>query len=821
MKYIIIGGVAGGATTAARLRRNDEKAEIIMMERGEHISYANCGLPYYLGGVISDRDRLFVQDPVKFKDMLNVEVRNFTEVLSINKEDKTILVLNRKTGEEYSESYDKLVLSPGASPVKPPIPGIQHPQIYTVRNVEDTDQVHQFIQNEKPQKAVIVGAGFIGLEMAENLHELGMQVTIVEMSQQVMTMLDYEMAALVHQHLKTKGVEFYLKDGVSSFKSPEDDQKLVVTLSSGREIKADMVILSIGVRPETALAKKAGLKLGPKGGIWVDPYLQTSDKDIYAVGDAIEFENPLTGQTALANLAGPANKQGRICADNIVMGNKKTYKGSIGSAVAKVFDLTVASTGCSEKQLENAEVEFLTCITHSSSHAGYYPGALPLTVKIMFSPINGKLLGGQIIGYDGVDKRIDMLATSLHHGGTIYDLTEIEHAYAPPYSSAKDPVNIAGYVAENMLAQKTRHITWKELLKEDSKELFLVDVRLPEEFALGSIDQAKNIPQNETRQRLAEFPRDKKIVLFCGVGLRAYLSEQILRGYGFDNVYNLSGGFKTYEHAISKQSNEGIYENDYIGKDDHIYQTNVDAPATASIPTIDVIKVDACGLQCPGPIMKLKENVEKIAPGQILEETANDPGFEKDVQSWCKMTGNKLLSLNKEKGVIKAQIQKSSAKSEEDKDTTLVVFSDDFDKALASFVIANGAASAGKEVTLFFTFWGLNVIKKAQKPSVSKGFLGKMFGMMLPSHSRKLKLSSLHMGGMGTKMMRMIMKNLRIDSLEDMIGSAQQNGVKFVACQMSMDVMGIKKEELLEGVEIGGVATMLEKTDSSRGTFFI
>ncbi|WP_028973717.1 FAD-dependent oxidoreductase [Spirochaeta cellobiosiphila] len=824
MKYVIVGGVAGGATTAARLRRNDENAEIILLEKGEYISYANCGLPYYLGQVITDRERLFVQDPQSFNAMLNVTVKINSEVIKVVPAEKKVIVRNLLTQEEYNESYDKLVLSPGANPVIPPIPGIRDDKIFTVRNVVDTDAVTEYIKVNSPKHAVIVGAGFIGLEMAENLHSRGMKVTIVEMSEQVMTMLDYEMAALVHQHLKTMGIEFYLKDGVSSFNSKGD--LIDVNLASGRSISADLVILSIGVKPDAKLAIESGIEIGNRGGIVVNKYLQTNNKDIYAVGDAIEYPNPITGLPTLANLAGPANKQGRICADNIVYGEHKEYIGSIGTAVAKIFELTVASTGCSEKQLQRDRIEYQCCHTHSSSHAGYYPGAMPLSVKLLFSPVDHRVLGAQIVGYKGVDKRIDMIATTILHKGTIESLEEIEHAYAPPYSSAKDPVNIAGFVAENLLNNRTHHISWKELLKENSEQIFLVDVRLPDEFHLGSINGAINIPLQQVRDRISEFPVDKKIILFCGVGLRAYMAERILIGHNFTNVYNLDGGMKTYEHAVSKQSNEDIYANDYIDKDDHIYQKE-----SPKIPSIDTatIEIDACGLQCPGPIMKLKENLDKLTAEQTLKEKANDPGFEKDVVSWCKMTGNELVNLDKENGIITAVIKKKEQQTKEPAhfvktggtNTTLIVFSDDFDKALASFVIANGAAASGKEVTMFFTFWGLNVIKKYKKVKTKKTLISKMFGIMLPKNSKKLSLSSMNMGGMGTNLMRGIMKRQKIDSLEQMIQNAMTNKIKFVACQMSMDVMGVDKAELLDGVEVGGVATMLEKADTSAGTFFI
>jgi NADPH-dependent 2,4-dienoyl-CoA reductase/sulfur reductase-like enzyme/rhodanese-related sulfurtransferase len=576
MKYVIIGGVAGGATTAARLRRNDENAEIIMFERGKHISYANCGLPYYIGGTIQDRENLFVQTPEKFYETLHIDVRTCSEVVEIDRDSKTVKINKRSENQEYTESYDKLVLSPGAMAVRPPIPGIESNGIFTLRNVTDTDKIKEFMDEKKPQRAIIVGAGFIGLEMAENLHAQGIFVTIVEMADQVMNILDYEMAAEVHQHLKTKQVEFYLNDGVNSFN--EVDGKLEVKLNSGRRLPTDMVILSIGVRPENQLAKSAGLEIGKTNGIVVNKFMQTNDPDIYALGDVIEFENPLSGTTGIIPLAGPANKQGRIVADNMVFGNTKMYPGTIATGIAKVFDLTVASTGLPEKALKRLNIPHKTFIIHSTDHAGYYPGAIPMSIKLVFAPRTGQLLGAQIVGYHGVDKRIDLFATVIGMNGTIWDLQNIEHAYAPPYSSAKDPVNLAGFVAENIFDGKSCHIMWNDIVNRETgesrtKEYTLLDVRTPEENAQGEIPGSLNIPNTELRERIDEVPADKPVVVYCGVGLRGYLAERILRQKGFEQVYNLSGGYKTYSIAMQKQSNEDVFEGYYIGKDDHIYQT--------------------------------------------------------------------------------------------------------------------------------------------------------------------------------------------------------------------------------------------------------
>ncbi len=824
MKYLIVGGVAGGASTAARLRRLDEAGEIIMFEKGMYISYANCGLPYYIGGAIDDRDKLFVQTPESFGKRFNVDVRNLSEVLSIDRIGKEVVVKDVRTGNSYSEKYDRLVLSPGAEPVKPPLPGINQEGIFTLRNVHDTDLIKSYIAKKQPRHAVVIGAGFIGLEMAENLHRNGIRVTIVEMAEQVMTPLDYSMAALVHQHLKTKNVEFYLRTAVSSFSTAND--RIVVKLSSSKTIEADLVVLSIGVKPDNKLAREAGLEVGETGGIKVNEFLQTSDENIYAVGDAIEFPNPVTGTRMITYLAGPANKQGRIAADNLVNGNHRRYKGSVNTAIAKVFDITVASTGVSGKLLGKLNIPHTDSITHSSSHAGYYPGAVPVSIKISFSPDDGRLLGAQIVGFEGVDKRIDLLSTAIQKGATVYDLTEIEHAYAPPYSSAKDPVNIAGMVAENILEGITKNISWRAISRDCSNEYFLLDIRTRDEFQLGSIEGAVNIPLDELRNHLEEIPHDKKLIVFCGVGLRAHVACRILTQSGFAEVYNLSGGLKTFETASQKQSNEDIFANDYIGKDDHIYQGSGEKPAPGPVDLGKLKEVNACGLQCPGPVLKLKQSIDQIDVGEAIRIKASDAGFYKDVKAWANITGNELVELSREGAEITAIVRKSepvvkTASRGGGNNATLICFSDDLDKALATFVIANGAVASGKKVTIFFTFWGLNVIKRQHKPSVKKDTIGRMFGMMMPSSGKKLGLSKMNMGGIGSRMMRMVMKDKNVDSLDNMMQTAINNGVELIACQMSMDIMGVKAEEFIDGVQIGGVATYLERTESANLNLFV
>jgi NADPH-dependent 2,4-dienoyl-CoA reductase/sulfur reductase-like enzyme/rhodanese-related sulfurtransferase len=562
MKYIIIGAVAGGASTAARLRRLDEHAEIIVFEKGEYISYANCGLPYYIGDVITDRNQLFVQTADAFTRRFNIDVRTRTEVTEIDPEKKIITAVHLTTGEVFTENYNKLVLSPGAEPIRPPLPGISDKAIFTLRNVHDTDMIKSYVQHNKVKKAVIIGAGFIGLEMAENFHRLGLHVTVIEMINQILAPVDFPIAALVQQHIRSKGVRLRLNTMVTGF--TRDAEGLAVTFKNGDILRADMVLLSIGVRPDTRLAEKAGLTIGSARGIAVNEYLQTSDPDIYAVGDAIEFKNFITGRPMITYLAGPANKQGRICANNIVLGNSHAYHGSINTAIVQVFEMTIATAGMAAKHLKAANIPHIISTNHAGSHASYYPEAKRMSIQIAFSPSDGRLLGAQIAGYEGVDKRIDILSACIKMGRTIYDLEEFEQAYAPPYSSAKDPVNMAGFVAENILLKRLKVFYWHELAGLKPEDL-LIDVRREEEFAAGNIPGAINIPLDEIRLRLREIPLGKNILIYCEAGLRGYLAQRILKQNGFVSVANLSGGYVSWKACAGESEIQKIiYEYELV-----------------------------------------------------------------------------------------------------------------------------------------------------------------------------------------------------------------------------------------------------------------
>jgi NADPH-dependent 2,4-dienoyl-CoA reductase/sulfur reductase-like enzyme/rhodanese-related sulfurtransferase len=550
MRYIIIGGVAAGMTAAARLRRLDEKAEIIVFERGDYVSYANCGLPYYIGDVITERNKLLLQTPESFKQRFNVDVRVQSEVIRVDTPAKKVRVKNILTNQEKDESYDKLLLAPGGSPIKPAIPGSDHPAIHTLWTIPDTERIKQLVDSGNVKTALVVGAGFIGLEMVENLHARGIKVMVVELTDQVLNIIDYEMAAMVHRELRLKQVEVSLKDGVSCFgEAPHGG--ITATLTSGRTIDADLVLLSIGVRPNTSFLAESGILLGPRGHIIVDEYLQTGCEGVYAAGDAIEIVNPLTEKKTAIPLAGPANKQGRIAADNMHGDTLRTYGGAMGTAIAKIFDLDVAVTGLTEKQCRAENIPCESVIIHPNNHAGYYPGASTFTLKLVFSPTSRRVLGAQGAGYGGIDKRIDVIATAIKGGMTVDDLTEIEHAYAPPYSSAKDPVNMAGFVAQNVLSGLVQTITWDRLFHADRSRLLLLDVRTSEEFATGSIPGALNIPLDDLRERINEVPQGQTIIVFCKVGLRGYLAFRILKAHGYDDCLNLSGGYETWHMATT------------------------------------------------------------------------------------------------------------------------------------------------------------------------------------------------------------------------------------------------------------------------------
>ncbi|MGL5765628.1 MAG: CoA-disulfide reductase, partial [Sarcina sp.] len=767
-KVIIVGGVAGGASTAARLRRLDENIDIIMFEKGEYISFANCGLPYYIGETIQDRSKLLVQTKEGMSKKFNFDIRNLTEVISIDSENKIITAREVETGNEYKETYDILVLSPGAKPIKLPIAGIEEAKnLFTLRNIPDTDKIKAHIDNNAIKNAVVIGGGFIGIEMIENLVDRGINVTLVQLEDQIMPPIDFEMAAIVHEHLRDKGVNLIFEDTVEKFE--KNGEKLI--LKSGYELNSDLTIFSIGVKPESAIAKEAGLKVNAKGAIIVDEYMKTSDPSIYALGDAVAVKDFINKGETHIPLAWPANRQGRLVADNIT-GRKVKYNGTMGSSVAKVFDLTVASTGNSEKLLKRLNIPYKTVHTQSNSHAGYYPGAFPIYLKLLFND-NGDILGAQAVGMDGVDKRIDVIATAIKGNLKVQDLPDLELCYAPPYSSAKDPVNMAGYAASNILEGDVITTDIFDVDNLIEKGEFILDVRNEIELSAGVIEGAYNIPLSNLRDRMNEIPKNKIINIHCKSGLRSYLAYRILIQNGFE-CRNIDGGYDLYSFINIEKREQNLDKNE---RRKNNVMKEVASTSDKEEDTINnnsnIIKVDACGLQCPGPIRKVFEEIEKIENGEILEVLASDPGFKKDIKAWCESTGNELLSseFSKEDKAFKVKLKKNEKKisnkelvEKNEEGATLVVFSGELDKAIASFIIATGAAAMGKKVTMFFTFWGLNILKKENKPNVKKEGMEKMFDMMLPSHSGKLPLSKMNMGGIGAKMIKGVMDKNNVDS---------------------------------------------------------
>lgn len=829
MKIIIIGGVAGGATAAARLRRNNETAEITLVERGPYISFANCGLPYHISGNIPERGNLLVTSEASFSARYNVTVRSRTEAVAINREAKTVRLRNIGTGAETDAPYDYVLLSPGAEPVRPKLEGIDSKRIFTLRNIPDLDRVMAHLDAESSRRAVVIGGGYIGIEMAENLHERGLFTTIVEGAPQILAPFDEDMAAIAHAHLKDKHIELYLGDKIEHFEDKADHT--MVHLASGKRLQADIIILAIGVRPETALAKHCGLELGQTGGIKVNDYLQTSDPTIYAVGDAVEVRQTISGRNALIPLAGPANRQGRIVADNICAAadsDRKTYKGTLGTAILKVFDLGAACTGLNEKQLKTLELPYHATITHSGSHASYYPGSKQISLKLLYAP-DGTIYGAQAIGGDGVDKRVDVIATAIQAGLKATDLADLELAYAPPFGAAKDPVNIAGYVAGNVLNGSHAVIGWRELrdkIAADRKDFQLIDVRTPEEYGIVTLPGARNIPLDKIRERLNEIDLNKPVIAFCQIGMRGYLAYRILKQAGAKDVKNLTGGIKTYLWATEKQDNPDIFDYEDI-KRRSPSEIDKDASSCAIVHT-GRHQLNAVGLQCPGPIMKTFHAISAMQPGEVIEVTASDPAFGRDIRAWAHKTDNELLSVDASKGLITAVLRKTTAlpvastTQPTSKKFTQVVFSGDLDKVMASLIIASGAQAMGKKVSLFFTFWGLNVLRRANPPPVRKTFIEKVFGFLLPKGAGKLNsLSTMNFSGMCAPLMKHIMARKNVATPAELLTSLIAGGAEIIACQMSMDVMGFKPEELIEGVEIGGVATFLAEAEESGTTLFI
>ena len=838
MKIVIIGGVATGMSCAARLRRLDERAEIVVFEKDEFVSFANCGLPYHIGGVIRERERLLVQTPESLKASLNLDVRVLSEVRAIDRAAKKVTVREIRTGRTYEEPYDKLVLAPGARSLRPPLPGLDHPAIFELRNMADMDRI--LARMDAGAKRAVVMGGYIGIEAAENLRLRGLDVTVIEKMPQLMGPLDPEMAQFLREELERHGVHVCTGCGVTGFL--DRSGAVSVQTEGGGDFEADLVVLALGSLPNTTLARGAGLQLGPLGGIAVSDRMQTSDPDIYAGGDAVESAEFVSSQPVHIPMAGPANRQGRIIADNLC-GRDSRYRGTQGTAILKVFDLAVAMTGLNEKALLKSGLPYRKVLLSPSGHASYYPGTAPMRFKLLFSPDGKRILGAQIVGRDGVDKRIDVIATAMRGNLGVWDLEHLELAYAPPYGSAKDPVNMAGFTACNLLRGDV-DLWYAEEFQNLPPGAVLLDVRGPSEFADWHIPGAVNLPVGQLRAKHATLDKSRSHYVYCKVGLRSYLAYRILKQLGYQ-AKTLSGGtdffrasFPKYETGSAELGMRSA-ECGYRSGEYKMHQTDgaqtiehgTQTPHSALRAPGSASQLDCMGLQCPGPMMRLKEAIAAVAVGDLIEIRASDPGFARDLAAWCHSTGHELVESQPIPSGICARVRKMAltaggaanpAASARRRKKTFVVFSGDLDRVMAAFVLANGALAMGDEVTLFFTFWGLSAIRKEQAVATSgKGLLDRMFGWMLPRGLSRLTLSKMHMAGMGTAMMKHVMAQKQVASPQELLASARKQGLKLVACSMSMDVMGLRREELLDGVEIGGAATFLAEADESNVTLFV
>ena len=807
-KVLIVGGVAGGASTATRLRRLDENLEIVIFEKGEYVSFANCGLPYYIGDIIQNRESLLVQTPESLKARFNLDVRVNSEVVGVNGKDKKVKV-KTKNGEKYEENFDFLVLAPGAKPLFPSIKGIENKKIFTLRNINDMDKIKAEIKNNGVKKTVVVGGGYVGIETAENLKHLGIDTTLVEAAPHILAPFDSEISNILEYELVNNGIELMTSEKVVEFQ--ENGNEIIIKLESGKSVTTDMVILSIGVSPDTKFLEGSGINLGERGHILVNENLETNIDGVYALGDSILVKNYITNQDVAIPLAGPANRQGRIVAGNIVGRNEK-YKGSLGTAIIKIFELTGASTGLNERSLKQLNITYEKIYLHPNNHAAYYPGASPISIKALYNKENKQILGAQAVGISGVDKFIDVMATSIKFKATIDDLAELELAYAPPFLSAKSPANMVGFIGQNIEDDLLEQVFMEDLKKYDEKKTIILDIREELELIGGKFDNSINIPLSELRKRYTELPKNKEIWTYCAVGLRGYIATRFLSQKGY-RVKNLAGGIKSEEKVIvntQKESSLTKEGNSNIEKEEDY--------------------LDLSGLSCPGPLVKIKEKIDKLGENEKLKVKVSDLGFYNDIQAWSKVTKNSLLSLDKKDGLTYATLQKGQTSKvieknqenviiEDNSNMTMVVFSGDLDKAIAAFIIANGALTMGKKVTMFFTFWGLSILKK--KNLSKKSFIEKMFAIMLPKNSQDLPVSKMNFFGIGAKMIRSVMKKKNIMSLEELMKKAKEAGVNITACTMSMDVMGISKEELIDGINYGGVGQYLGETEKSNNNLFI
>lgn len=837
-RLVIVGGVAGGATAAARLNRLTNDFDVTIVERSPDVSFANCGLPYFIGGEIRDRSKLALQTPQSLQAQLGVAVRVMTEAIAIKKDQKLVEVRDIRTGQVSSLPYDKLLLSPGASPIRPPLPNIHLPQIHTLRNLQDMDRiasaVKQMEENPKSERrVVVVGGGFIGLEVAEQLRHRHCKVTLVERAEAVLPQADVDMASFLHTPLQEHGVALVTGDGLAGFE-PLADGEVSVRLSSGKTIVADAVILSIGVQPESGLGRDAGLRLSERGYIQVNEFMQTSDPDVYAVGDVVETRDfVFPDRRATVALGNLANMQARVAADHLVYGADPArvlgYAGSLGTSIVRAFDTTLALTGWTEKRLRQAGIAYSSTVITAFDHASYYPDATPVTLKLTFCPTTGRVFGGQAVGVAGVDKRIDVVATAISGGMTVDALSQLQLCYAPPFGSARDVVNVAGLAARNSRDRLVHASTaMGEAALSGQRDVVLLDVRPRESAQLSPIAGSVNVPYKEVRGRLDELRQrgtDVEFRTICAWGKTAYFASRELEKAGLQTS-TLIGGLQLHRKPLPDLS------------------IDAQAPPAGSEPLAEV-KLDCSGMACPGPLLKLRESIASLPAQSALTVKATDPGFKADVRAFAASNGLTVESLTSSKGVITATLRKAAARRSEEqpsgateaaldgrrKGATVVVFSEEFDKVLAAFVIANGAAAMGGPVTMFFTFWGLNALKTAASTSCGaspgaaaggdKDLMDRLFSAMLPAGPDRLPLSHFNFGGLGATMMKQVMQKKHLPNLPGLLQAAQQQHIRLVACTMSMEAMGVRPEELLPGVEFGGVADYLSAAEKSGTNLFI
>lgn len=769
MKVLIIGGVAGGANVAARIRRLDESAQITIFERGSYSSYANCGLPYYVGGVIKERSALFVRTPEALYKQYRIQVRTKSDVIAIDVKNKRISIRDLDAGEVYWEQYDKLVISTGGEVITPPIEGSENTSgIFTLRSVTDMDKITSYIQERKPKSCIIIGGGLLGLEMLDSLSNTDMILGLIERNASVYPGFDYALASVIHCHIKEKNIALYLNTDVD--KMENHNKKIELNLNNGEVLSTDMVIFGLGIRPDNLLAKLAGLDITGKGTIKVNEYLQTSNEDIYAIGDVIECYNPISGKYYHFPHAGNVNKQARIAADNIVSGNTITYPGSVGSSIAKILDLNAGYTGLSERKLKEANIDYISIYSHGTASAHFYPNSGEISINLLFSPDDGKVLGAHIIGSKGVDKRLDVVANIIQNGGTVSSLAELDHAYAPQFSSAKDPLNIVGFMADNILKNRVRMRSWEYLAAhKGDKELFMVDVRNPEEYKTGSPEGAINIPLTSIRESLDLFPKDKEIILFCGLGLRGYLAYRILKQNGFENAAYLSGGLKTYRFATTDSQNSF---NDLVRASS---QNKEDYKGS-------VIPVDARGLSQEKMLELISEKFKALRPGERMDIRAESSINSDAVNKWCADNSAITVSFSNSREVTVACVEKSSSIKKESP-LTLIISSNDIDRAISTLEIAiKRKTNREKEnITVYILSKGVFLITKEIKGVEKTLFFKKR------ASSRKVK---------------------RFVSLMD---QARSNRIKFIVCGLSLDIYNIQPDDIKDNISIFNTIEALNK----------